>query len=92
MKGSKSSLVLEHTDRTISVTGIDDHDIHHDLSIGMAATKDIDSEGRLVILIENEQIIHTDQENSIMSVNQVRAYGADVDVCPSIYNRDNASG
>ena len=92
MKGSKSSLVLEHTDRTVSVTGFDDRDMHHDLPIGTTATKVVDSEGRSVILIENEQIIHTDQENSIMSVNQIRAYGADVDDCPSIYNRDNAPG
>ena len=92
MKGSKSSLVLEHTDRTVSVTGFDDRDMHHDLPIGTTATKVVDSEGRSVILIENEQIIHTDQENSILSVNQVRAYGADVDDCPSIYNRDNTPG
>ncbi len=66
--------------------------MHHNLPIGTTATKVVDSKGRLVILIENEQIIHTDQENSIVSVNQVRAYGANVDDCPSIYNRDNAPG
>ena len=48
MKGSKTSLVLEHTDRNASVTGFDDRDMHHDLPIGTTATKVVDSDGHAV--------------------------------------------
>jgi len=45
-----------------------------------------------LILIENEQIDHTGQDNLVMSVNQVRAFGADADDCPTIYSRNGLQG
>ena len=54
MKGSKTSLILEHTDRNVSVMGFDDSDMYHDLTIGTTSTKVVDSDGHTVILIENE--------------------------------------
>ena len=91
MKG-KTSIILEHTQRKVNVTGYDDSHVTKDLPIGTTATKVTDEDGNSLILIENEQICYPDQDISIMSVNQVRAFGVDVDDCPSIHKRDGIPG
>ena len=77
---------------TVNVSGFDDGMVQRNLPIGTSATKVFDSNGRPYILIENEQIDHTTQENSIMSTNQVRAFGVDVDDCPSRFTRNGVPG
>ena len=92
MKGGKTSMTLEITERKVNVSGYDDHHTTEDLSIGTTASKVVDEDGNEIILIENEQIINDKQDNSIMSVNQARAFGVDVDDCPSMHNRGGAPG
>ena len=92
LKGGKTSRFLEHSLRRVTVSGYEDDMVTENLPIGTSATKITDVNGKQLILIENEQIDHTGQDNSIMSVNQVRAFGVDVDDCPAIYSRNGVQG
>ena len=56
-----------------------------DLPIGSCVTAALDSNSNTVILLENGQIHHTNQSNSMMSPNQLRAFGVDIDDCPSCF-------
>ena len=92
LKGTQTSLALELTNRKVSVSGFHEEDTHQDLPIGVTATKITNDDGNSIILIENEQIIYDGQDTSVMSVNQVRACGIDIDDCPTIYERDGKKG
>ena len=41
--------------------------------------------GQSILLLKNESIDFTSQANSMLSVNQLRANGIDVDDCPKLY-------
>lgn len=69
LKGGKTSIFLEHSLRKVTVGGFDDDMVQEGLSVGTSTTKVIDENGNEFILIENEQIDHTTQDNSVMSVN-----------------------
>ena len=92
MKGSKTSIFLEHTNRKVNVSGFDNGMVKEGLPLGTCASRVTDENGNAIILIENEQIDHSEQENSIFSVNQVRSYGVDVDDCPNVFHRDGQPG
>jgi len=91
-KGRLTSIFLEHTHGDFSVTNFDDEMVHKCLLIGTSATKVFNSNGNAIILIENQQIDHTGQNTSVLSVNQLRAYGVDVDDCPIIYSHNGVQG
>jgi len=82
LKGGLTSLIFEHTSRKVSITGFNDEMVQKCLPIGTSATKVVDLNGKAVILIENEQIDDTGQNNFVLSVNQMGAFGVDVDDCP----------
>jgi hypothetical protein len=92
MKGGKTSTTLEITERKVNVSGYDDNHTTENLSIGTTASKVTDEDGNEIILIENEQIINDKQDNSILSVNQARAFGVNVDNCLTIHIRGGEPG
>ena len=76
----------------MKVTGFDDREVSEDLPIGTSVSKVKTKTGEEVILLANEQIDHSAQDNSVFSVNQLRAFNVDVDDCPAVYERDGVSG
>lgn len=81
VQGGKTSKFLEHTNRSVTITGFDDCEVSEDLQIGTPASKVTTKTREEVILIANEQIDHSAQDNSIFSVNQLQASNNDVDDC-----------
>ena len=55
------------------------------MHIGTSVTVVSLPSGDDILLLKNESIDHTTQANSMLSVNQVRAFGIDIDDCPSIF-------
>ena len=92
LKGRLTSIFLEHTLGNFSITNFDDKMVLKCLPIGTNATKVFNSNGNAIILIKNQQIDHTGQNHSVLSVNQLRVYGVDVDDCPRIYYRNGVQG
>ena len=92
MKGSKTSIFLQHTNRKVNVSGFDNGMVKEGLPLGTCASRVTNKNRHTIILIENEQIDHSEQENSIFSVNQVRSYGVDVDDCPNVFHHDGQPG
>ena len=92
LKGGLTSLIFEHTSRKVSITGFNDEMVQKCLPIGTNATKVVNSNGKVVILIKNEQIDDTGQNNSVLSVNQMRAFGVGVDDCPGLHSHDGIQG
>ena len=91
MNGS-SYIFLEHTLRKANVIGYDSDMIKKGLPIGTSVTATKDIHGDTVILLQNEQIDHTSQPNSMLAPNQVRHFGIDLDDCPSCYEIDDRIG
>ncbi len=87
-----SCIILELTNKTVNVKGFSDKEVANDLPIGITATKVYNDEGNPVILIEDNQIIYEGTGGSIMSINQYRSIGVDVDDCPTEYLRDGSPG
>jgi len=61
LKEGLTSLIFEHTSRKVSGIGFNDEMVQKCLPIGTSATKVVTSNGKVVILIENEQIDDTGQ-------------------------------
>ena len=76
---------LEHTKWGANVVGFDEGLTKTNLPIGSCVTATLDAQGKAIILLENEQIDHTSQSNSMMSLNQMRAFGVDIDDCPPCF-------
>ena len=66
--------------------------VRRGLPIGTSITAAWNSLGETVILLQNEQIDHTSQPNSMLAPNQVRHYGIDLDDCPNCYEIDGRPG
>ena len=91
MNGS-AYVFLEHTSRKANVIGYDADMVKKGLPIGTSVTATKDSNGKTVILLQNEQIDHSSQPNSMLAPNQVRHYGIDLDDCPSCFEIDGRPG
>ena len=85
-------LFLEYTERKANVIGFDEEMERKNLKIGTSITKATLPDGSHVLLLKNESIEHTTQPNSMLSVNQVRANGLDVDDCPTCYKVNKRQG
>ena len=81
----KGHLFLEYTERVATVVGFDQKLTQKNLHIGTSVTVVSLPSGDDILLLKNESIDHTTQANSMLSVNQVRAFGIDIDDCPSIF-------
>ena len=91
MNGS-AYVFLEHTSRRANVIGYDADMVKKGLPIGTSVTATKDSNGKTVILLQNEQIDHSGQPNSMLAPNQVRHYGIDLDDCPTCFEIDGRPG
>ena len=91
MNGS-SYIFIEHTNRRANVIGYDADMVRKGLPIGTSVTATKDSNGETVILLQNEQIDHSTQPNSMLAPNQVRHYGIDLDDCPTCFEIDGRPG
>ena len=87
MKGRLTSIFIEHTHGDFIVSNFDDTMVDKCLPIGTSATKVFDLNGNAIILIENQQIDHTGQDNSVLAANQLRAYGV-----ARIYSHNGVQG
>ena len=76
-------IFLEYTERSAHVIGFDKTMEKKDLRIGMSTTTTTLPSGEKILLLKNEAIDHTQQFNSMLTVHQVRAYGIDIDDCPT---------
>ena len=85
-------LFLEYMERKANVIGFDEELERKDLCIGTSITKLTLPDGSKILLMKNESIDHTTQPNSMLSVNQVRANGLDVDDCPTCYKVNKRQG
>lgn len=92
LQGKMTCDFIEHTSRSVKVTGFDDREVSDDLPIGTSVSKVKTKTGEEVILLANEQIDHRAQDNSVFSVNQLRAFDVDVDDCAARYARDGVHG
>ena len=88
----KEHLFLEYTERVANVVGFDDGMTKTNLHIGTSITVARSTCGNDVLLLKNEAIDHTGQSNSMLSVNQVRSYGIDIDDCPTQFQVDGRFG
>ena len=75
-------IFIEYTPQRANVVGFDHELMMANLPIGSCVTASLDLNGDTVILLENEQIDYTTQSNSMISPNQMRAFGVDIDNCP----------
>ena len=91
MNGS-AYIFLEHTLRKANVIGYDSDMVKTGMPIGTSVTATKDTNGDTVVLLQNEQIDHTSQPNSMMAPNQIRHYGIDIDDCPTCYDIDGRRG
>jgi len=91
LKGN-SYIFLEHTFRRANVNGFDDSMMRLGLPIGTCVTATKDMHSDTIILLENEQIDHTSQANSVSSPNQMRDFGVDIDDCPKCYETGERAG
>jgi len=78
-------IFVEHTIRRANVVGFDEGLTKTNLPIGSCVTATLDAQGKAIVLLENDQIDHTTQPNSMMSLNQMRAFGVDIDDCLSFF-------
>ena len=83
----KGHIFLEYTPRVANVVGFDDEVTKTNLHIGTSVTVATLSSGSEILLLKNESIDHTSHNNSMLSVNQVRSHGVDVDDCPKNNSR-----
>ena len=88
----KGHIFLEYTERVANVVGFDDDMAKTNLHIGTSITLATLPSGENVLILKNESIDHTGQSNSMLSVNQVRDFGVDIDDCPSQYQVDGRYG
>ena len=88
----RGHIFLEYTERLANVVGFDDDVTKQNLHIGTSITVVTTSSGDDILLLKNESIDHTSQANSMLSVNQVRAHGIDLDDCPSRFKVDGRKG
>ncbi len=91
MNGS-AYIFLEHTGRKANVTGYDSEMVRSGMPIGTSVTAAKDVHGDTIILLQNEQIDHSSQPNSMLAPNQVRHYGIDLDDRPECYDVDGQPG
>ena len=85
-------IFMEHTHRRANVVGFDQDLTKTNLPIGSCVTAALDSNGDTVIFLENEQIDHSSQSNFMISPNQLRAFGVDIDDCPSCFEVGGRTG
>ena len=88
----KGFLFLEYTERSANVVGFENGMTVPDLCIGTIVTAVDDINGYTIILVFNESIDYTQQANSMISVNQIRHNGIDVDDCPKAFTVSGIQG
>ena len=72
-------LMLSHSDRLTNVSGFDAALVKKDLKIGTGVAAFDLPDGETMLVMINEAIDHTGQENTMLSSNQLRHNGCDVD-------------
>ena len=70
--------MLRHSDRMATVSGFDENLIIDDMKIGTGVTAFDKPDGETILVMVNEGIDHTSQDNTLLANNQMRHNGVDV--------------
>ena len=75
--------MLDHSERSVNVSGFDEAMVKSDLKIGTGVAAYDLPDGTTILVVVNEGIDHTTQPHTMLSTNQMRQHGVDVcDVHP----------
>ena len=70
--------MLRHSDRMSTVSGFDENLIIDDMKIGTGVTAFDKPDGETILVMVNEGIDHTKQDNTLLATNQMHHNGVDV--------------